>query len=60
MTIESEEKREASDLERQKSKSSLAAMMADFPDGGKWAWLSMTGATLIAFSTFGRPRQETN
>jgi hypothetical protein len=44
------------ELQRVKSKASLAAMMADFPDGGKWAYLNLIGATLIAFSTFGISR----
>jgi hypothetical protein len=54
MTIDEEEK--AAELERTQSKASLAIMMANFPDGGKWAWFALTGATLIAFSTFGIPR----
>jgi|SRR5579862_3850689 len=41
------------ELQRVQSKTSLAVMMADFPDGGRWAWFSLIGATLIAFSTFG-------
>jgi hypothetical protein len=41
------------ELARTQSKASLAVMMANFPDGGKWAWFSLAGATLIAFSTFG-------
>jgi hypothetical protein len=53
MAIESQEKLPADDLERQKSRNSLALMMENFPDGGKWAWLSLAGASMIAFCTFG-------
>jgi hypothetical protein len=41
------------ELQRIQSKMSLEVMMADFPDGGKWAWLSLVGATLMGFCTFG-------
>jgi hypothetical protein len=59
MTIESlEEKLHADDLERQISRNSLELMMANFPDGGKWAWLSLAGATMIAFCTFGTPHRK--
>jgi hypothetical protein len=51
--IEAEVKLGDGDLE-QKSKTSLAGMMLNFPDGGLWAWLSLSGATMIAFSTFGK------
>lgn len=44
------------ELRRTQSKTSLAAMMKDFPDGGRRAWCALVGATLIAFSTFGRDR----
>ena len=36
-----EEKLETHDLERTQSKTSQASMLADFPDGGKWAWFSI-------------------
>lgn len=55
ITLNEEENGE--DLRREESKASLAIMMANFPDGGKWGWLALVGATLIAFSTFGMPRQ---
>jgi len=49
VTVQEEEK-----MERVQSKADLAAMMANFPDGGTRAWLQLLGATLIAVSTFGR------
>jgi hypothetical protein len=58
ITLNEEENGE--DLRREESKASLAIMMANFPDGGRWGWSALVGATLIAFSTFGmtwrRPR----
>jgi len=48
VSVEEEEK-----MERVQSKADLSAMMANFPDGGTWAWLQLIGATLIAVSTFG-------
>jgi len=53
LSIDEEEKGE--ELERVQSKASLAIMMANFPDGGKRAWLTLVGATLMAFATFGTP-----
>jgi hypothetical protein len=49
--IEGVEARRDTELQRIQSKMSLAVMMADFPDGGKWAWLSLVGATLVGFCT---------
>lgn len=51
ITLNEEENGE--DLRREESKASLAIMMANFPDGGRWGWSALVGATLIAFSTFG-------
>ena len=51
ITLNEEENGE--DLRREESKASLAVMMANFPDGGRWGWAALVGATLIAFSTFG-------
>src|SRR5271170_7136998 len=53
LSIDEEEK--AEELERVQSKASLAVMMANFPDGGRRAWLTLVGATLMAFATFGTP-----
>jgi len=57
LSIDEEEKAEG--LERVQSKASLAVMMANFPDGGRRAWLTLVGATLMAFSTFGAPPSNT-
>ena len=51
LSIDEEEKSEG--LERVQSKTSLAVMMANFPDGGRRAWLTLAGAALMAFATFG-------
>lgn len=51
LSIDEEEKSEG--LERVQSKVSLAVMMANFPDGGRRAWLTLAGAALMAFATFG-------
>jgi hypothetical protein len=53
LSIDEEEK--AEELGRVQSKASLAVMMANFPDGGRRAWLTLVGATLMAFATFGIP-----
>jgi hypothetical protein len=50
LSIDEEEKGE--ELGRVQSKASLAVMMAD---GGRRAWLTLVGATLMAFATFGTP-----
>jgi hypothetical protein len=47
------EEENGEDLRREESKASLAIMMANFPDGGRWGWSALVGATFIAFSTFG-------
>jgi len=51
LTIDVEEK--GQELQRVQSKASLAAMMANFPDGGRRAWFTLAAACAIAFCTFG-------
>jgi len=41
LSIDEEEK--AEELERRESKASLAVVMANFPDGGRRAWLTLAG-----------------
>src|SRR5271170_3633259 len=46
-----DEKEAADEIRRMESKTSLAVMMSNFPDGGPRAYAVLIGATLVAFST---------
>lgn len=49
-----DEKEAGDEIQRTQSKASLAVMMSNFPDGGTRAYAVLMGATLVAFSTFGK------